>query len=148
MQVVLLKDVKKVGQRGSVATVADGYAHNVLFPQKLAIPATPENLKRIEQEREGVKMKQAMTAALASKVLKDIDGKSVTLMVKANEAGGLFEAVKEKQILDAIAKEHDVTLPEEALTLSEPIKKTGTYEVPVMLQGSKASLTVHLRRSV
>ena len=47
MQVILLTDVKKVGQRGTVITVADGYAMNVLFPKKLATPATPENLKKI-----------------------------------------------------------------------------------------------------
>ena len=69
MRIILLQDVKKVGQRGSVVTVADGYAQNVLLPKKLATPATPENLKRIERERKGAKERTALDTVFAKKVL-------------------------------------------------------------------------------
>ena len=169
MQVILLTDVKKVGQRGTVITVADGYAMNVLFPKKLATPATPENLKKIdlevkqilknayddaeaiinnhggklnkiadaliEKETLALKGKRDMSAALARKALDDINGKTISMQVKSNDAGGLFESIREKHILEAITKATGISLPDFAVVLSEPIKKTGTYDVPVILHG-------------
>ena len=145
MQVILLTDVKKVGQRGTVVTVADGYAMNVLFPKKLATPATPENLKKVERETLAAKGKHDMSEALAKKALSDIGGKTIILLVKANDAGGLFQAIHEKQILEAIEKETGISLPESALALSEAIKKTGTYSVPVSLHGHKANVSVSVQ---
>ena len=142
MQVILLTDVKKVGQRGSVAAVADGYAQNVLLPKKLAVPATPENLKRYEKEREGAKARDALTATFAQKTLEAIDGKTVSLEARANEAGGLFEAIHEKQVVDAIQKMLGVSLPEDAITLGAPIKKTGTFKVGVSSHGMSATVEV------
>lgn len=142
MQVILLTDVKKVGQRGTVVTVADGYAMNVLFPKKLAAPATPENLKKVERDALAAKGKKDMSEALAKKALDEIRGKTVTMKVKANEAGGLFQAIHEKQVIEAIEKMSGISLPESAIELAEAIKKTGTYEVPVSLHGMKAKVTV------
>lgn len=138
MKVVMLLDVKKVGQRGSVVSVADGYAMNVLIPKKQAVPATPENLRRVEKEALAQKGKKDMDAILAQKALLQIDGKTVTISAKANPAGGLFESIKEKHINEAIEKEFAISLPETAIKLNEPIKKTGRYEIPVSLQGAKA----------
>lgn len=145
MKVVMMTDVKKVGQRGTVVTVADGYAMNVLFPKKLAAPATPENLKKVEKEALAAKGKRDMNEALAKKALVDVDGKTITLSVKANDAGGLFQAIHEHQILEAIEKTFGISFPESAITLEEPIKKTGTYEVPVTLHEKSAKLTLEVR---
>ena len=125
MKVILLKDVPKVGQRGTVATVADGYAQNVLLPKKFAIPATPENMKRIEAEHALAKDKKALVLALQGKAFDAIDGKTVMLKVRANEQGGLFEAVQKKHIRDAIEHTLGVSVREEDIELPEPVKKVG-----------------------
>lgn len=147
MQVILLTDVKKVGQRGTVVTVADGFAMNVLFPKKLAAPATPDNLKKVERETLAAKGKRDMNEALAKKALDEISGKTITLSVKANEAGGLFQAIHEKQVIEGIEKATGISLPESAIALSEPIKKTGTYSVPVSLHSMSAKVSLEVKGS-
>lgn len=144
MKVVMLVDVKKVGSRGTVVEVADGYAMNVLLPQKKAVAATSENLKRVEKEALAAKGKKDMSAILAQKALAQIDGKTITISAKANPSGGLFESIKEKHINEAIEKAFSVSLPESAIKLDEPIKKTGVYPVLISLQGAKATVSVSL----
>lgn len=142
MKIILTADVKKVGQRGQVVDVADGYAQNVLLPKKQAVPATPENLKRIEKEALAAKGKKDMSAALAKKALAQIDGTTVEIHAKANESGVLFEAVREKHINDAFTRTFNISFPESAIKLPEPIKKTGTYSVPISVGGASAKISV------
>jgi len=142
VQVILLTDVKKVGQRGSVVTVADGFAMNVLFPKKQAMPATSENLKRVEREAMAAKGKKDMDAALAKRALAEIDGKVIEIQARSNDAGVLFESVKVKHIHDALSKGFNISLPESAIRLAEPIKKTGTYSVSLSIQGANATISV------
>jgi large subunit ribosomal protein L9 len=143
MKIILLTDVKKVGVRGAVATVADGYANNVLIPGKLAILATSENLKRWERERVGEKEHAAVNATMAQKALSDIDGKSISLQARANPSGGLFEAVRAKQITEAIHKQLGASIPEEAITLlPEAIKKLGEYRAEIKVHDASAELVV------
>ena len=144
MKIILLTDVKKVGPRGTLQSVADGYANNVLIPKKLAIPATPANLKRFEAEKGKAAEEAARSDASAREAFAKLEGKTVTLRVRANESGGLFQAVHEKDIIEAIQKEFGVLIPEKGITLAEPLKKTGTYEVLVFFGGARASVNVSL----
>ncbi|HEY4473752.1 MAG TPA: 50S ribosomal protein L9 [Candidatus Paceibacterota bacterium] len=145
MKIILLQDVKKVGQRGSVVTVADGYAQNVLLPKKLAVAATPENLKRWEREVEGAQKRKALDEASAQNILSAIEGKTVIIHARANETGGLFEAVHKNQIVDAIRKELHISVPEEALSISEPIKKVGEWKVSISLHGILGTVMVAVK---
>ncbi len=144
MKIILLTDVKKVGQRGTIATVADGYANNVLIPRKLALHATPENLMRFERSKEGAKAKVALDATLAKKTLADIDTKEVAIQARANDTGTLFESIHPKQIAEAIGKQFNIAVPEGVVTLIEegPIKKLGNHRVEVKIHGISAELTV------
>jgi len=135
MKIILLQDVKKVGQRGSVVTVADGYGQNVLLPKKLAAAATPENLKRWEKEVEGAQKRKALDEASAQNILSAIEGKTVIIHARANETGGLFEAIHEKQIAEAIQKTLGISVPEEAVILDAPVKKIGSHPVTLSLYG-------------
>ncbi len=146
MKIILLQDVKNVGARGAVAAVADGYAQNVLIPRKLALPATPQNLLRIEREKILLKEREATDAGSAKKLLSEIDGKSVSIQARANDAGGLFEGIHPKQVAEVIHKELGVSIPEEAITLSEPIKKLGGFRAEVFLGGVSAELAVEVSR--
>lgn len=138
----MLVDVKKVGSRGTVVEVADGFAMNVLLPQKKAVAATPQNLKQVEKEALAAKGKKDMSAMLAQKALAQIDGKSLSIKAKANPSGGLFESIKEKHINEAIEEEYSISLPESAIKLDEPIKKIGSYGIPVQLHEASAKITL------
>ncbi len=139
----MLADVKKVGQKGTLVTVADGYANNVLIPKKLALPATAENIRRFEKQTQGAKDKVAMDAALAKKALSEIEGKTIEIKARANEKGTLFESIHAKQIAEAIHKDLKVSLPEEAIGLADgPIKKLGEHRVGVSVSGASARIAL------
>ncbi|MES2135228.1 MAG: 50S ribosomal protein L9 [Patescibacteria group bacterium] len=143
MKLILLTDVKKVGQRGTLVTVADGYAQNVLIPKKLALPATAENIKKFEKQTQGAKAKIAMDAILAKKALAEIDGKTISIQAKANEKGTLFESIHAKQVAQAMLKELKISVPEDSLVIvGGPIKKLGEHRATVTLQGFRAEVTV------
>ena len=147
MKVILLKDVKKVGVRGAVQTVADGYANNVLIPGKLALPATADNLKRWEREQEGKQSHAAFDATMAKKALSELDGKSVSIEARANPSGGLFEAIRARQVSEAIQKELGASIPEESITLlpADAIKKLGEYHAEISIKGANAEIVVSVQ---
>ncbi len=144
MKVILITDVKKVGQRGSVVVVTDGYAQNVLIPQKKAVHATPENLKRHEKGVAEAKNRAGESAAKARELLAQIDGKTLAIEAKAGPTGTLFKSIHTSDIVAEIKKQWGIDLPESALTLDHPIKQKGTYAVPVELFGTKARIEVKI----
>lgn len=144
MKVILIADVKKVGQRGSVITVADGYAMNVLIPQKKAVAATAENLKKHERGVAEAKQKADQSAARAHEVLAQLDGKTLTIEAKAGPTGTLFKSIHESDLVAEMKKQWGVEVPESALVLEHAIKQKGTYAVPVKLLGASATVTIEL----
>ena len=144
MNVILLEDVKKVGQRGSVVDVADGYAQNVLLPRKLALPATRANFKNAEAQAASRAGKEATNVAMAKAMLGKLDGATVTLEAKAGETGTLFKSIHAANIVEAIGKEYGLSIPEPAILLDEPLKKTGDHAVPLALLGARATITLRV----
>ncbi|TAJ13536.1 50S ribosomal protein L9 [Patescibacteria group bacterium] len=145
MKVILIADVKKVGQRGTLVTVADGYAQNVLIPRKLALPATVENLKKFEREKNAVQSKIALDEAFAKRALADLNGKTIQVIAKANEKEKLFETIHAKTVIEAIAKEYNVSLDSSALTFKDgPIKTLGSHRVIIAVQSAKAEVFVEV----
>lgn len=142
MKVILTTDVKKVGQRGSVVDVADGYALNVLIPQKRAVTATAENLKRHEKGVAEAKQKASASAEQVKALLAQIDGKTLTIEAKAGPTGTLFKSVHASDIVAEIKAQWAIDLPDSAITLDHSIKQKGTYAVPVVLQGAQALVSV------
>src|SRR4051812_34032263 len=101
MKVILLKDVRGVGQHGEIKNVADGYAINKLFPTKLAEPATDEKIKQIEAQKVQADAARAKEEAELDTKVQALRGKKVTLAARATEKGGLFKNVHEKDIAKA-----------------------------------------------
>ena len=133
MQVILLKDVKGQGKAGQVVKVSDGYARNMLFPRKLAMEATPANMKVLEREREKIEAQRAIDKQVAEEIKAKIETKTVKVVSKAGENGRLFGAVTSKDIAEAIQKEFLVELDKKKIDLDAPIKQTGITEVTLKL---------------
>jgi len=146
MKVILTADVKKVGVRGALVTVADGYGNNVLIPKKLAIPATPQNIANYEKQKAGERERNASTAAEAKKLLDELNGKSVTIQAKANPTGGLFVAIHEKQVAEAIQKQLGASIPQDAITLPQQIKKLGEFRAELAMLGASGNITIEVSR--
>lgn len=142
MKVILTADVKKVGRRGEVVTVADGFAQNVLLPKRQAVVATPDNLKRHEAGVREAQGRADQSAAQAATLLAQIDGKELVIHVKTSDAGTLFKSMHASDITAEMKKQWGIEVPESALHLEDPIKKIGTFIVPILLLKAKAQIKV------
>src|SRR5262249_21880719 len=132
MKLVLLEDVDKLGKRGAVVSVKDGYGRNFLIPRKLAVAATEGNLKMVEVEKKKIQVQEVKEEKDASQVKADIEKLSLTIPMKAGEADVLFGSVTAADIAEALEKQ-GVTIDKRRIELDEPIKRLGTYQVPVRL---------------
>lgn len=132
MQIILQEDVDKLGVRGDVVTVAEGYARNFLLPKKLALQASAGNLKRLEKIRATLAKKTATERDAAQKQADALNAVTVTLTRKAGENDQLFGSVTSADIADALAKQ-GFEIDKRRIQLAEPIKVIGEYQAPVKL---------------
>lgn len=133
MKIILLQDVKKLGKRGDLVEVAEGYARNFLFPRKLAAEATQGSINQLEQEKSALNRKKAKELEAAQVLAKKLSNTQLTLSVKAGDQGKLFGSITNKDISEALGKQHQVTVDRRKVELGEPIKALGTYEVAIKL---------------
>jgi large subunit ribosomal protein L9 len=132
MEVILREDIAKLGARGEVIKVADGYARNFLIPQRLAVPATPSNKKIIEQERLAHLRREAKEQAGAEDLAKLMAGLTVTIAQKAGEQEQLFGSVTAKDIAEALEKQN-FHIDRRKIQLHDPIKQLGEHKVTIRL---------------
>ena len=132
MQIILQEDVEKLGTRGQVVTVAEGYARNFLLPRKLALEATPGNMKRLEKMRAAFAKKEATEKGAAEELAKLLVGVSLSLVRKAGENDQLFGSVTSADISDALAAQ-GYTIDKRKIVLDDPIKLVGEFEIPLRL---------------
>ncbi len=134
MKVILTRDVPKVGQDGEIVTVADGYARNYLFPRQLAVVAKGAAVKQHEARiaRETAKVSDLLTSAQANG--EKINGKQFQITAKANpKSTRLFGAVTEADVAEAIQKDTGVEVDKRRISLVDPIKITGLYNLTIRL---------------
>jgi large subunit ribosomal protein L9 len=132
MEVILREDIAKLGARGEVIKVADGYARNFLIPKRLAVPATPSNKKIIEQERLAHLRREAKEQAGAEDLAKLMAGLTVTIAQKAGEQEQLFGSVTAKDIAEVLEKQN-FHIDRRKIQLHDPIKQLGEHKVTIRL---------------
>jgi large subunit ribosomal protein L9 len=138
IQVILQQDVDKVGKSGELVRVRPGFARNYLLPRQLAVPATTAAVRRIEHEKSVALARAEKGKKGARDVAAQLSALALTIAQKAGEDGRLFGSVTTKDIENAVKahiKDIGVQVPDlrKHMALAEPIKSTGTYEVPVKL---------------
>ena len=134
MQLVLRKNVGKLGKIGDIVNVKPGYARNYLLPQGLAMTVSAPNIARIEREEKVEVQREAEARKEAVQDAERLAGASVTIPVKASEEGHLYGSVTPQMISEALAKEGLDVAPK-VVTLAEPIKELGVYDVKLVLGG-------------
>jgi len=134
MKVILTRDVPKVGKDGEIVTVANGYARNYLFPRQLALVATKEVTKLHETRVAREVAKSAQLLADAQENATRVQGTALQLLGKASpRSNRLFGAITEADVADALNKQTGVPIDKRKVSLIDPIKVTGTYELTVKL---------------
>jgi len=132
MQIILQEDVEKLGNRGQVVEVKEGYARNYLLPRKLALEASPGNMKRLEKMRAAFAKKAAVEVADAQKLAELLAGVSLEISRKSGENDQLFGSVTAADISDALAAQ-GYTIDRRKIQLAEPVKLIGNFDIPIKL---------------
>jgi large subunit ribosomal protein L9 len=132
MEVILREDVEKIGARGAVVKVADGYARNFLLPKRLAVAATESNKKIVEQERQSALRRDAKEVAGAQELAKMMANVNVTISQKAGDNDQLFGSVTAKDIADSLERQ-GYNIDRRKVQLDEPIKTLGEHRATVRL---------------
>jgi len=145
MKVILLTELKGRGGEGDVIDVKTGFAVNYLFPRKIAIQATPGNLKQLEQRRGNIKKREDVRLADAGDFRNLLDGKRVAISVKVGEAGRLFGSVTPMMIADAIKEQLDVEVDRRKIETRGAIKTLGEHLAEIAVyRDIKADFTVEV----
>jgi len=132
MKVILLKDVEKLGKKGDIKEVADGYARNFLIPEKLAVLASKSEIARLEEQKEIETRQAEEELARYQETATQMDGLELEIPVKIDEDGKLFGAVNANQISEKL-QEKGFEIKKGQVKLEEPIKEIGEHEVIVEL---------------
>lgn len=133
MKVIFLKDVKGKGKKGEVKNVADGYAHNFLLKQGLAVEANASAVSTLNAQKKKEE-KQAIEELNQAKELKEkLEIVTVELHAKSGEGGRLFGSITSKQIADELNKKHQIKIDKRKIELNDAIRSLGVTKVPVKL---------------
>jgi large subunit ribosomal protein L9 len=144
MKVILKETLDALGIIGSEVTVADGYARNYLFPQKKAVPATPQNRRALEQKKAKFEIQIAKEKGLAEEMAARLEGVVCKIRAKVTDEDRLYGSISLRDIMDALTQQ-DVKVDKRMILLSEPIKKLGTYKVPIRVyKGVEPEITVEV----
>jgi large subunit ribosomal protein L9 len=146
MQIILQEDIEKLGTRGDVVSVKEGYARNFLLPRKLALEASPGNLKRLEKIRTTLAKRTATEREGAQKQAELLNDVALAFSRKAGENDQLFGSVTASDIVEALAAQ-GFQVDKRRIELAEPIKVVGQYEVTAKLvHGITATFKVNVTR--
>jgi len=146
MKVIFLKDVKGKGKKGEVKNVADGYAHNFLLKQGLAVEANSAAVSTLNAQKKKEENLAAEELAEAKVLKEKVEKLTVELTAKSGEGGRLFGSITSKQIADELNKKHQIKIDKRKIELNDGIRSLGVTKVPVKLhQEVSATLNVHVK---
>lgn len=133
MKIILLQDEKKLGKKGDIVEVSEGYARNFVLPKKIGVEATPKNLNdlKLQKSNEAKVAQEQLDNAKAMAEL--LETKEVVVTIKAGENGRTFGSVSTKEIAAALKAQTNIDVDKKKIVLPEAIKNFGVYNVPIKL---------------
>jgi large subunit ribosomal protein L9 len=133
MKVILLTELQGKGGEGDIVEVAQGYAENYLFPNRIALPATKGNIKQLEERRHNIAKREEKRIADANALRDQLNEKVVAVDVKVGDEGQLFGSVTNAMIADAVKDQLGVEIDRKRIELNRAIKTSGLHAVTVSL---------------
>lgn len=144
MKVVLLKEVKKLGNSGAITTVADGYARNFLFPQGLAMPFNSPKAQKILMGVIAQKQKKQKNESQTAKFINQSKDLTLVFSAKATKTGKLYSGIGKVAIIQAIAKKYLLDLKEKNLVLEHDLKAIGEFLVPIKINEQTLTIKINI----
>ncbi len=130
MKVILKETINSLGIIGSEVTVANGYARNYLLPQEKAVLATPQNRRKMENDRAKFEIQIAKERKLAEEMAQKLEGIVCQVSAKVSEEDRLYGSVTARDIINALAAQ-DIVVEKRMLILKDPLKTIGSFKVPI-----------------
>jgi large subunit ribosomal protein L9 len=144
MKVILTETIEALGIIGTEVDVADGYARNYLLPQKKVVPDTPKNRKMLERDKAKFELQIAKEKEFAQEMAKRLEGVKCEIIAKAGEENKLYGSVSVNDIIESLARQ-EIEVEKRMVLLTNPIKETGTYQVPIRIYlGVETEITVEV----
>jgi large subunit ribosomal protein L9 len=143
MKLILQRDVAKIGKRFATVDVPQGYALNHLIPTGAGVPATTENQKRIDAQKNRSKEKDESSLTQFKAACEALTGGTVTLEIDASDQGHLFEGLTKDKIADHLAQKGHV-LAADTIELKAPLKDLGEHAISISLGDTSATFTLEL----
>lgn len=138
MKVILQQDVKKLGKKGDIIEVSEGYGRNFLLPRKAAVLATAQNLNVANAQAGSKARKEAMAADEAKLMAKQLEKVEVKIPVRIGEGGKLFGSVTGKDVSEALKKQH-IDIDKRKITIQGEVTGTGVYEAVIKVHPTVTS---------
>jgi len=132
MKVILLQDVKKLGKKGDILEISDGYARNFLFPRKLAEQANNNNVHILNMKKENERKQKLAEIEAAQKLAAELKGKEIKILGKAGDNGRLFGAITSKDVAEKINEMYKLKIDKKKIVM-DTIKLTGEYDIEIKL---------------
>jgi large subunit ribosomal protein L9 len=142
--VILTQTIESLGIIGSEVEVKPGYARNFLLPQQKAVVATPQNRRRMEQDKSKIEVQIAKERKLAEEMAHKLEGVVCRISAKVAEENRLYGSVTVRDVIDSLSAQN-VVVEKRMVLLSEPIKQLGTHKVPIRVyKGVEPEITVEV----
>ena len=138
IKVILQQDVKKLGKKGDIVEVSEGYGRNFLLPRKAAVLATAQNLNVANAQAGSKARKEAMAADEAKLMAKQLEKVEVKIPVRIGEGGKLFGSVTGKDVSEALKKQH-IDIDKRKITIQGEVTGTGVYEAVIKVHPTVTS---------
>ena len=144
MKLILTQTIESLGIIGSEVDVKPGYARNFLLPQQKAVLATPQNRRRMEQDKSKVELQIAKEFKLAEEMAQKLEGVVCRISAKVAEDDRLYGSITVRDVIDSLASQN-VVVEKRMVLLSEPIKHLGTHKVPIRVyKGVEPEITLEI----
>ena len=145
MKVILLQDIKNVGRKEQIIEANDGYARNYLFPKKLAIEATKDNMLKLQAKKTSEANKKKAEIEANKEIAKKIEKIELTIKAKVGENSKIFGGITSKEIAEELKKQHKFEIDRKKITLKDTIKSLGRYTAEIIFgDGVNAELTINV----
>ena len=145
MEIILLKELDKVGYKHEVVKVKNGYARNYLIPQGFAVIANGDNMKKLDSLKEQEAQAELAKLDIYKEMATKLEGQTLKIPVKAGTSGKIFGSVNNTQVITAIKEAFDMDIERRKVQLPEDIKEVGTYPAILNLHEQvKASVNLEL----
>ena len=146
MKVILLQDIKNVGRKEQVIEANDGYARNYLFPKKLAIEASKDNMLKLQAKKTAEADKKKAEIEANKEIAKKIEKIELQIKAKSGENGKIFGGITSKEIAEELKIQYKFEIDKKKIVLKETIKNLGKFSAEIKFgDGINAKLTINVQ---